>query len=56
MLSRTVESILRKSLCNFLVGSEGLEPPESLDTRFTVWPATCYGIPAHIKLIELDLN
>ena len=39
-----------------MVGSEELEPSESLDTRFTVWSATCYGISAHIKLIELDLN
>lgn len=23
----------------------GLEPPESEDTRFTVWPAANYGIP-----------
>ena len=32
--------------CNYTcaVGEEGLEPPESLDTAFTVLPATNYGL------------
>lgn len=30
-----------------MVGREGLEPPESLDTRFTVSPATSYSLPTH---------
>lgn len=29
----------------YLVGRGGLEPPESLNTRFTVSPATSYGLP-----------
>lgn len=28
------------------MGRDGLEPTESEDTRFTVWPATNYGIPS----------
>ena len=39
-----------------MVGDEGLEPPEPNDTRFTVWPATCYGLLAHIKLTERDFH
>lgn len=31
-----------------LVGRAGLEPAELLGTRFTVWSATCYGIPTHV--------
>ena len=31
-----------------LVGRAGLEPAEPLGTRFTVWSATCYGIPTHV--------
>ena len=29
------------------MGRVGLEPTESIDTRFTVWPATNYGLPTH---------
>lgn len=32
-----------------MVGGDGVEPPESEDNRFTVCPATTYGITAHIK-------
>ena len=32
-------------LAYFLVDRGGLEPPESLNTRFTVSPATSYGLP-----------
>ena len=28
------------------MGRDGLEPTESEDTRFTIWPATNYGIPS----------
>ena len=29
------------------MGRVGLEPTEPEGTRFTVWPAANYGIPAH---------
>ena len=32
-----------------MVGGDGVEPPELESSRFTVCPATTYGIPAHIK-------
>ena len=32
-----------------IVGGGGLEPPEPKGNRFTVCPATNYGIPTHIK-------
>lgn len=30
-----------------IVGRIGLEPTEPESTRFTVWPATNYGLPTH---------
>lgn len=33
------------------MGRDGVEPPESGDSRFTVCPATTYGIPAHISIL-----
>lgn len=35
-----------------MVGDEGLEPPESNDTRFTVWSAACYGILTRVIVLE----
>lgn len=31
-----------------MVGSDGVEPPESNDSRFTVCPASIYGITPHV--------
>ena len=31
-----------------MVGRDGVEPPESEDNRFTVYPAPTYGISTHI--------
>lgn len=33
-----------------LMGSDGVEPPESEDSAFTVRPATTYGITALINV------
>lgn len=33
-----------------MVGGDGVEPPEPFGSRFTVCPATTYGITAHIEL------
>ena len=35
---------------------DGVEPPESEDTRFTVWPATTYGILFLILALTLMLD
>ena len=33
--------------------SDGVAPPESEDNRFTVCPATAYGITVHILFVKL---
>ena len=35
-----------------LVGGDGVEPPESSDSRFTVCPAAIYGISTHLLNIN----
>lgn len=34
-----------------MVGSDGVEPPESNDSKFTVCPASIYGITPHVSAI-----
>ena len=35
-----------------MVGGDGVEPPESSDSRFTVCPAAIYGISTHLLNIN----
>lgn len=39
-----------------LVGGDGVEPPESFDSRFTVCPAAIYGISTHNENTSLGLH
>ena len=34
------------------VGRDGVEPPESNDSRFTVCPASIYGISSHVRCLD----
>ena len=36
-----------------MVGADGVEPPEPEDSRFTVCPATTYGLNTHILEIRV---
>ena len=38
------------------MGEDGVEPPEPEGTRFTVWPATTYGILSLTYALTLSLD
>lgn len=42
-----VNSVINRSLLQQLVGKVGVEPTESSNNRFTVCPATSYGLLSH---------
>ena len=39
-----------------MVGRNGVAPLESLDSRFTVYPATTYGITAHYMAVTIGFE
>lgn len=40
---------------NYMVGADGVAPPESEDIWFTVKPATIYGISSHINRQDVTI-